>query len=76
MPRKPRYFLANVPCHIISRDNNHNVCFFAEEDYLFYLECLNITCLKYAVSVHAYVLITNHVHLLMTPSDLMSIPFV
>jgi putative transposase len=74
MPRKPRHFLANVPCHIISRGNNHNVCFFADDDYLFYLECLNDACLKYAVSVHAYVLMTNHVHLLMTPSELISIP--
>ena len=62
MPRKPRHFLANVPCHIISRGNNHNVCFFADADYLFYLECLNDACQKYAVSVHAYVLMTNHVH--------------
>jgi putative transposase len=44
MPRKPRHFLANVPCHIISRGNNHNVCFFADADYLFYLECLNDAC--------------------------------
>jgi len=37
MPRKPRLFLANVHCHIISRGNNHNVSFFADEDYVFYL---------------------------------------
>ncbi|MFT6901720.1 MAG: putative transposase [Colwellia sp.] len=41
MPCKARHFLANVPCHIISRGNNHNVCFFGDDDYLFYLECLN-----------------------------------
>jgi putative transposase len=50
------------------------VCFFADDDYLFYLECLNDACLKYTVSVHAYVLMTNHVHLLMTPSELISMP--
>ncbi|MFT6193483.1 MAG: REP element-mobilizing transposase RayT [Cognaticolwellia sp.] len=33
MSRKPRHFLANVPCHVISRGNNHNVCFFADADY-------------------------------------------
>jgi REP element-mobilizing transposase RayT len=32
MPRKPRHFLVNVPCHIISRGNNHNACFFADDD--------------------------------------------
>jgi putative transposase len=74
MPRKPRHFLANVPCHVISRGNNHNVCFFADADYLFYLECLNDACKKYEVSVHAYVLMTNHVHLLITPSSVSSIP--
>jgi putative transposase len=72
--RKPRHFLANVPCHIISRGNNHNVCFFADDEYIFYLKCLNDACLKYAVSVHAYVLMTKHIHLLMTSSELMSIP--
>jgi putative transposase len=74
MPRKPRHFLDNVPCHVISRGNNRNVCFFADDDYLFYLECLNDACLKHNVLVHAYVLMTNHVHLLMTPCHKMSIP--
>jgi putative transposase len=74
MPRKPRHFLANVPCHVISRGNNHNVCFFTHDDYLFYLECLSEACLKHQVSVHAYVLMTNHVHLLMTPVSSSSIP--
>jgi len=36
MPRKPRMFQANMPCHVISRGNNRNACFFAHEDYLFY----------------------------------------
>ena len=62
-------FLAGVPCHIISRGNNRSVCFFAEADYLYYLECLNGACIKYGSAVHAYVLMTNHVHLLITPSS-------
>ncbi|MBL4672226.1 MAG: transposase [Arenicella sp.] len=69
MPRKPRYYLAGVPCHVISRGNNSNACFFENEDYQFYLECLSSACRRYAVSLHAYVLMTNHVHLLMTPTD-------
>ncbi|MGL1959563.1 MAG: transposase, partial [Colwellia sp.] len=69
MPRKPRHFIPNIPCHVISRGNNRNVCFFADDDYLFYLECLSDACLKHQVSVHAYVLMTNHVHLLMTISN-------
>ncbi len=74
MPRKARMFQANIPCHIISRGNNRNVCFYTHEDYLFYLECLNDACIKYSASVHAYVLMTNHVHLLITPFTKNSIP--
>lgn len=74
MPRQLRMFKANTPCHIISRGNNRNACFYSHEDYLFYLECLNDACIKYTASVHAYVLMTNHVHLLLTPSTKDSIP--
>ena len=62
MPRKARMFLPNVPCHVISRGNNRHACFFADADYLFYLACLNDACQKHRVAVHAYVLMTNHVH--------------
>ena len=74
MPRQLRMFQANTPCHIISRGNNRNVCFYAHEDYLFYLECLNDACIRYSALVHAYVLMTNHVHLLVTPSTKEAIP--
>jgi len=59
--------MADVPCHIIQRGNNRPVCFFSEQDYLFYLECLYDACRRYKVNLHAYVLMTNHVHLLMAP---------
>jgi len=67
MPRKPRMYLPGIPCHIIQRGNNREACFYAEQDYQFYLECLADACRRYGVAVHAYVLMTNHVHLLMTP---------
>ncbi|NOQ88295.1 MAG: transposase [Gammaproteobacteria bacterium] len=67
MPRKPRMYLPDVPCHIIQRGNNRDATFFAEQDYQFYLECLYDAAKKYHVKIHAYVLMTNHVHLLMTP---------
>jgi putative transposase len=69
MPRKPRFYLPGVPAHVVQRGNNRNACFFTEEDYLFYLECLDEGLRRYAVRLHAYVLMTNHVHLLLTPSD-------
>ena len=74
MPRKLRMFQANIPCHIISRGNNRNACFYTHQDYLFYLDCLNDACTKYSASVHAYELMTNHVLLLITPSTKDSIP--
>ena len=59
--------LPGVPCHIIQRGNNREAAFFAEQVYQFYLECLSDALNKYHVEIPAYVLMTNHVHLLMTP---------
>ncbi len=73
MPRKPRMYLPGVPSHVVQRGNNRDVCFFCDDDYLFYLECLKQGSKKYGVSIHAYVLMTNHVHLLLTPLQVDSI---
>jgi putative transposase len=67
MPRKPRFYIPDIPCHVIQRGNNRDPCFFSEENYHFYLENLKSACSMHHVAVHAYVLMTNHVHLLMTP---------
>lgn len=67
MPRKPRMYLAGVPAHVIQRGNNRRACFFREDDYRLYRQCLTGACARYGVALHAYVLMTNHVHLLMTP---------
>ncbi len=69
MPRRPRLKLAAVPLHIIQRGNNRGACFFAEDDYQFYLDHLGQACKKHKVDLHAYVLMTNHVHLFLTPLD-------
>ena len=69
MPRKPRMYLPGVPCHVIQRGNNRQACFFSEQDYHFYLECLADACNRYGVTVAAHVLMTNHVHLLLTPEE-------
>lgn len=66
MPRRPRLALPNVPLHIIQRGNNRQVCFYAEEDYRFYLDWLREYADKTGCHVHAYVLMTNHVHLLLS----------
>lgn len=67
MPRQPRYHLAGVPQHVIQRGNNRQPVFFADADYDCYLEYLKEASDKHQCDIHAYVLMTNHVHLLMTP---------
>jgi len=57
-------YLAGVPSHIVQRGNDRHACFFKNENYLFYLHCLEESCQRYGVAMHAYVLMTNHVHLL------------
>jgi putative transposase len=66
MPRRPRVVLPNVPLHLIQRGNNRQVCFVADEDCRFYLDCLKDYAGKTGCRIHAYVLMTNHVHLLLS----------
>jgi putative transposase len=73
MPRKPRFTLPGIPQHVIQRGNNREPCFFTVEDYRFYPGALQAACHKSCCSVHAYVLMTNHVHLLVTPGAVDSI---
>ena len=67
MPRKPRFNLIGLPQHVIQRGNNREPCFYAEIDYRRYLEDLTESAVKFNCRIHAYVLMTNHVHLLVTP---------
>jgi len=69
MPRRPRIIVPDIPVHVIQRGNNRQPCFFAEEDYRFYLEWLHEYACITGCLVHAYVLMTNHVHLLLTPKE-------
>jgi len=66
MPRRPRVTLPNVPLHVIQRGNNRQACFVADEDYSFYLDWLKEYAGKAGCQIHAYVLMTNHVHLLLS----------
>lgn len=67
MPRLPRLSLAKIPQHIVQRGNNRLPSFFSSNDYQLYLEFLEEAAEKYEVMLHAYCLMPNHVHLLMTP---------
>jgi putative transposase len=66
MPRRARLALPNIPLHLIQRGNNRQACFFADEDYRFYLDWLAEYAGKTGCQIHAYVLMTNHVHLLLS----------
>ena len=65
MPRQRRLDLPGVPQHVIQRGNNRQPCFLLEQDYRCYLSQLSEAALACGCRIHAYVLMTNHVHLLM-----------
>ena len=67
MARLPRFVLPGHPQHVIIRGNNRDPIFNADEDYHFYLDKLQDAARKHQCDIHAYVLMTNHVHLLVTP---------
>ncbi len=67
MPRKPRFVIPGVPQHIIQRGNNREPCFFAEGDYGRYRDDLKTALVTNECVLHAYVFMTNHVHMLITP---------
>lgn len=67
MARLPRFSIPGQPQHVIQRGNNRDLIFVKDEDYHFYLAKLKDACQKFQCDIHAYVLMTNHVHLLMTP---------
>ena len=67
MARLPRFVLVGHPQHVIIRGNNREPIFYADEDYQYYLEKLKKASDKHNCDIHAYVLMTNHVHLLVTP---------
>lgn len=67
MARQARFEVVGFPQHVIQRGNNRQACFFAPGDYFAYLAMLGRACAKHGCALHAYVLMTNHAHLLVTP---------
>ena len=68
MARKPRNIVAGYPYHAIVRGNNRQAIFFDDEDRRNYRSVLQAACSAYGLAVHAFALMSNHVHLLVTPS--------
>lgn len=73
MPRKKRFYIGGTPAHLIQRGNNRQTVFFHPEDCSVYLGYLRESAMTCDCQVHAYVLMTNHVHLLITPRHSTSI---
>jgi len=69
MPRPRRISIPGYPHHVVQRGVNKQRSFFHEDDYLRYLGELGEAALKQGVEVHAFALMTNHVHLLLTPTS-------
>lgn len=69
MARLPRITPAKIPVHIIQRGNNRQACFGCDEDFAAYADWLKVYSKKYGVDVHAWVFMTNHIHLLCTPHN-------
>lgn len=75
MARLPRVCPIDIPQHVIQRGNNHQVCFCSEQDMTAYLGWLKDYAKKFDVEIHAWVLMTNHVHLLCTPRSVGGVSF-
>lgn len=69
MPRVARIVVPNLPHHVTQRGNNRQDVFFVKEDRERYLEILQRLCAKHRVSIEGYCLMTNHVHLIVTPKS-------
>jgi putative transposase len=65
--RLPRYVVPGVPQHVIQRGNNRQAIFADEADYRAYRDWLKESASRHGLRIHAYVLMTNHVHLLVSP---------
>ncbi len=68
MARLPRYVIPGQPQHIIQRGNNRQVIFRSEGDYQFFRDSLVEAAGRFGLAIHAYVWMTNHIHLLATPT--------
>ncbi|MGD9602285.1 MAG: transposase [Gammaproteobacteria bacterium] len=74
MARLLRLCPAGVTLHLSQRGNNRHTCFADEQDFAAYAHWLRAAAVQYVVAVHAWVFMTNHVHLLVTPTEADAVP--
>ena len=72
MPRTARVVVPDIALHVRQRGHNRGACFFGEDDFATYLRMLAYFSRRHACAVHAYCLMPNHVHLLVTPRETQS----
>lgn len=68
MARLPRFVIPGLPQHIIQRGNNRQVIFKSDADYHFFRDAIVEAAGRFGLAIHAYVWMTNHIHLLATPT--------
>lgn len=69
MARLPRICPPGIPQHVLQRGNNRNICFADKQDFAVYAKWLKEYAHEHDVAIHAWVFMTNHVHLLVTPGE-------
>ncbi|QJD59060.1 transposase [Pseudomonas sp. gcc21] len=73
MARRQRLSYPGIAQHVIQRGNNRQVCFGDDEDMYIFAQWLTDYAAEYGVAVHAWVFMTNHIHVLATPVDFNSV---
>ena len=73
MPRQPRIFVPGLTLHVIQRGAGRAAMFHDDDDYEMFIECLRAAARQSGTDVHAMVLMTNHLHLMVTPHDASSL---
>jgi len=74
VPRKPRVFLPDQPQHVVVRGHNREPVLARVDDFRFLYKCLYEAANTHALSVHAWVFMNNHLHILATPATPDSLP--
>ena len=74
MPRRPRLYLPDQPQHVVVRGHNRDPVAVDRQDFRFLYQCLSQAAKRYRLTVHAWVLMHNHIHLLTTPADEQGLP--
>lgn len=69
MPRRARAHVPGYPLHVVQRGHNRQPCFIDESGYRLYLSLLEHLHGDFGCAIHAFVLMPNHVHLLLTPDS-------